>query len=168
MRWDCRKSLSSSTRRAESFLPNRYRPKPAIKCACLQTSSSSAFLAASAQRHHQALQDSLLFAQAALSAVTCAHDRMQGFPSRSGAQAGMQHSGLGSGRGNLPPGQQPGGGVLDMAVAAQHREVAALRDQMAVLRHEMTAMRQGSTGATALQPQHKVLRAQHFLSHALT
>ena len=46
-----------------------------------------------------------------------------------------------------------------MAMAAQHREVAALRDQMAMLMHEMTAMRQGSMQSTVLQSLQQVLRA---------
>ena len=71
----------------------------------------------------------------------------------------MQQSGLGQGQGNLQPGQQSGGSAVDMAMAAQHREVAALQDQMAMLRHEMTAMRQGSTGVTALQPLQQVLKS---------
>ncbi len=70
----------------------------------------------------------------------------------------MQQPGLGLGLGNEQPGQQPGGSAVDMAMAAQHREVAALRDQMAMLRHEMTAMRQGGTGVTALQPLQQVLK----------
>ena len=68
----------------------------------------------------------------------------------------MQQSGLGLGQGNV----QPGGSAVDVAMAAQHREVAALRDQMAMLRHEMTAMRQGSTGLSALQPLQQVLTSQ--------
>ena len=78
------------------------------------------------------------------------------------AQVGMQQSGLGLGQGSLLPGQQPGGSMVDMAMAAQHREVAALRDQMAALRHEMhemTAMRQGSSAASTLHPLQQVLTA---------
>ena len=75
------------------------------------------------------------------------------------AQVGMQHPGLGSAKSSASPGQPPGGGVLDMALAAQHQEVAALRDQMAMLRHEMTAMRQGSTRDSGMQSQQQVLRA---------
>ena len=71
----------------------------------------------------------------------------------------MHQCGLGLGQGNMLPGQQPGGSVVDMAMAAQHREVAALQDQMAMLRHEMTAMRQGSRGVTALQPLQQVLKS---------
>ena len=74
----------------------------------------------------------------------------------------MHQCGLGLGQGNMLPGQQPGGSVVDMAMAAQHREVAALRDQMATLRHEMTAMRQGSCSAgSTLHPLQQVLKALH-------
>lgn len=83
------------------------------------------------------------------------------------AQAGLQQSGLGLGQGSLRAGPQPDGSVVDMAMAAQHRELAALRDQMAMLRHEMTSMRQGSTQSTPLQPLHQVLRALFNLNHGV-
>ena len=77
----------------------------------------------------------------------------------------MQQSGLGLGAGEPLSGQLPGGSALDMAMAAQHRDVAVLRDQITTLRHEMTTMRKGSAPAHATQPSlQQVRQAEHCMA----
>jgi len=76
----------------------------------------------------------------------------------------MQQPGLGLGVGEPLSGQLPGGSALDMAMAAQHRDVAALRDQMTMLRHEMTAMREGSRLAHAKQPSLQQVRQAELIA----